>query len=116
MGWGNHHASYDEPCTQADVLAFRHHQAIEAGERRAAILEDDRKAVAEWLRLSRDMTQEAADVLWNRFFPEYRYSPGYYGPEPPSRPNRLPPTPVDRPCESPLWWATRRWASRSTTQ
>lgn len=108
MGWGNHHASYDEPCTQGDVLAFQLAEARETASRHDGIRDEDERRVQEWKRLAGDMTPIAAKVFWDRLFPRYRYHRGtYYGPIPPEMPTQPPPTPALRAVESPLWWATR---------
>jgi hypothetical protein len=111
MGWGNHHASYDEPCTQADIDAFRRRLAAEARGRNEAVRQDDHARLRRWYVESRDMTVRAAGELWYELFPKYRYRDGYYGPHPPEIcdhwARRLPPTPVVRGVESPLWWAAR---------
>jgi hypothetical protein len=101
MGWGNHHASYDEPITK-EYQEFLDREKYEYWE---SCRDSDYKNIQKYLKLSRDMTQEKADELWYKMYPHWQYI-GPFRP-PPKRPDRLPPTPVDRPIESPLYWATK---------
>jgi hypothetical protein len=110
MGWGNHHASYDEPCTQADALTFQYQMTQDARDRIDSITEEDRRRLRMWHERARDMTYTSAREFWYKLFPLYRIQGDYFGPRTPLFEDhwarRLPPTPTDRPVESPLWWAT----------
>jgi hypothetical protein len=104
-------AGYKDETPFAPWISDGEFQRMEAeahADERASQIDEDWRCKQEWLRRAGDMGPREARLLWGQYFPPHRYRPGYLGVKPPAMPDQPAPTPVERPIDSPIYWAGRR--------